>query len=193
MDKRDIIFFISGPYSLDPDKYIYKAEAEAAWFLEQGFSVIVPHKLYANMENTTDIDYQVFLDSCKTLVSRSDAMYMMEDWKLSKGANEELERAQKLGKLVFDNKDEVLKYDWDEHLNDTQIIWGSCIEAFSLMAKHGKEAHQRNEWMTQTPTTHLKHLLHHLSHSFDFDIDKSGFNHMIHVICRAAMIKELSK
>ncbi len=76
-----------------------KAEKAMVKLIGRGFAVICPHKMTENLQGL--YPDQVFLDMCLEILKRCDAIYMLDNWKTSKGAQKELKLAIKLGKEVF--------------------------------------------------------------------------------------------
>lgn len=84
--------YISGAITGTTDYMERFAEAEE-YLKEKGYTVINPAKVNANLpEDTT---WQQYMDMSMTMLSMCEAVYMLNGWAGSTGANRELEYAKK--------------------------------------------------------------------------------------------------
>jgi len=100
------VIFISGKYR-DTGEWglvenIRKAEAAAINLWQHGWVVICPHKNTAHFGGLCDDD--VWLKGDIELLKRSDAIYMLKNWRDSIGAQEEYRIAQELDKEIIFEK-----------------------------------------------------------------------------------------
>lgn len=100
--------FISGPYrassSYKVQQNIYRAELIAKKYWKLGYAVICPHK------NTSLFDCilpdEVWLEGDLEILSRCDVIVMMQNWRDSVGATEELKFARDMGmEIIFDQEE----------------------------------------------------------------------------------------
>ena len=80
---------------------IRKAEDAAIKLWEAGWAVICPHKNSAHFGGALDIPDSVWLEGGLELLSRCDAIYMLDNWGGSIGAWEELNKAKELGLGIY--------------------------------------------------------------------------------------------
>jgi len=100
--------FISGPYRAETRhqvvQNIMRAEQIAKKYWKLGYAVICPHK------NTSLFDGilpdEVWLEGDLEILSRCDVIVMMDTWRESVGATEELKFARDLGmEIIFDEEE----------------------------------------------------------------------------------------
>jgi hypothetical protein len=99
--KNKPLIYIAGKYTdITPEAVranVNKA-VEAARILEQhGWVIFVPHIHYLPL----DLHYNDIMEQCKEMIQRCDAIFMLDNWKSSKGANIELIEARSIGLPVF--------------------------------------------------------------------------------------------
>ena len=96
-DKR--LLFVSGAYTGDVEKNIAKAEEVSIGLIRAGFHVITPHKNIAGYEKYEDgtLNKRTWMDMCFNILKRCDAIYVMDNWKDSEGAKEEIAYAHRHG------------------------------------------------------------------------------------------------
>ena len=90
--------YISGPITNNPN-YLAEFEAVENRLRSMGFQPINPAKILNMLPSTLSYDQMMYL--CYTLIDLSDGIYMMREWKESKGAKLELEYAFKCNKESF--------------------------------------------------------------------------------------------
>lgn len=94
-----MIIYVSGPYSAMDDTGItsnIEAARKAAIMLwEAGYTVLCPHLNTNHFEKDCGLSYGEYMTGDLELLTRCDAIYMMEDWAGSKGATEEHEYAKR--------------------------------------------------------------------------------------------------
>lgn len=99
-------YYISGKITDNPN---YEADFERAemWLKLQGHEVVNPVKIYHSFNCFT---YAEFMKVDLVLLEMCEGIYMLENWKDSKGAKTELAVAKALGKEVkFENKQWALR------------------------------------------------------------------------------------
>jgi len=106
------IVYVAGKYlgNCDWETYlnIHHAKVEARKLWDEGWAVICPHANTAffggvgerDKENPNG-DWQRWLKGDLEIISRCDAIYMLNNWEDSKGAKLELVKAKELGLLVI--------------------------------------------------------------------------------------------
>jgi uncharacterized protein DUF4406 len=96
-----MLIYVAGKYSGDIDANIAAARQVAIALWEKGHAVICPHLNSAHMEQDCKATWQDYLDGDMNMVSRCDALVMLEGWQDSKGANMEHEYATSLGMPIY--------------------------------------------------------------------------------------------
>ncbi len=96
------IVYVAGSFrganSYEVHQNVIKAEQTMVKLIGQGYGVIVPHLMTANCQGL--YPDQVYLDMCLELVRRADEVYVLKDWKRSRGTIEEISLASSLGKEI---------------------------------------------------------------------------------------------
>jgi hypothetical protein len=96
------LIYIAGKFSDQSIKKVFentkKAEAAGTDFLNRGWAVIVPHKMYWGINK--DVAYDIILASCLEIMSRCDTVFFLKGWEESFGAREEHVLALKLKKEI---------------------------------------------------------------------------------------------
>ncbi|MHA1757034.1 MAG: DUF4406 domain-containing protein [Promethearchaeota archaeon] len=107
MSIKPFVIYISGKYSAKTKKEIKKnielARKYALKIWKKGFPVICPHLNTAFMED--ELSYDLVLDGDIEILSRCDALFLLPNWKRSKGAKKEREIAIKENLLIIESKD----------------------------------------------------------------------------------------
>lgn len=78
---------------------IKKAEEAAAKYWQEGFAVICPHKNSALMDGLVSEDH--WLDAYIEILKRCDIILMLDNWRESEGAKQELKIAVNHGITVW--------------------------------------------------------------------------------------------
>lgn len=84
-------------------KNINRATLAGMELAEAGNAVIVPHNNF-RLQNLT-ITYEQIMDQCAEVITRVDAVYVLNNWKTSKGSKREIKLAKKLGKEIIWEKE----------------------------------------------------------------------------------------
>lgn len=93
--------YISGAITHDPLYKIKFAEAEKI-IKDEGWTPINPAKINESIQN---LPYEDIMDVCMTLIDIADAVFMLDTWKDSIGANREYGYALGCDKLICFQKD----------------------------------------------------------------------------------------
>ena len=107
-NRRKIIIYICGAYfgndnGQSINQNIEKAKEVAIQLTNKGFTVICPHLNFPK-----EIDYESALESCLELIKISTYIYLLDNFKESKGAGQELELASQLKIPVVMNLDYLI-------------------------------------------------------------------------------------
>lgn len=91
MKKKKLVYVI-GAYSGDTQNNIMKAEAVSIELIRKGYHVITPHKNTAGYEKYEDetISYRTWIEMDLNILSRCDAIFIMDNAKDSKGSQIEI-------------------------------------------------------------------------------------------------------
>lgn len=90
--------YVSGQISGTND-YMERFSAAEKKLTEQGYSVINPAKVNAQMPE--DTSYDGYMEMSETMLKQADVIYMLKGWELSNGANTEFAWALKWGKMIM--------------------------------------------------------------------------------------------
>ena len=116
-NKRKIIIYIAGKYSdKTPEKVtanILLAKKCALDIWRMGYTAICPHLNTEHFDDELDLVWKDYLEGDIEIVSRCDGVFLLPNWKYSKGAVVENEVAKRLHKPTFKNLEELENYDWD--------------------------------------------------------------------------------
>lgn len=96
--------YISGACSADTKegikRNIQQARACAAVLIKKGWCVLIPHQNFYMMDEY-GIDYDTFMTMDIELMRRCDAVFMLSNWKASKGAVTEHDIADHNKMVIF--------------------------------------------------------------------------------------------
>jgi len=108
------VIYVAGKYSgksySEISDNIAKAEQAAIQLWRLGWAVICPHKNSAHFEiyeKVAGITYNTWLNGDLELLSRSDAILLLDGWKDSNGAVKEKLKAVELGIPLFYQMDGI--------------------------------------------------------------------------------------
>ncbi len=103
------LIYVAGPYHASTysgvEDNIREAERVSMELIARGWAVLTPHKntahyeIYGNVAD--DWDHDFWMDMDFEILRRCDAIFMMKDWKKSKGTKMEIKLAKKLKIPVF--------------------------------------------------------------------------------------------
>jgi hypothetical protein len=105
-----MIVYTAGKYSGNIDENIANARKVAIDLWEMGHAVICPHLNSAHMELDCKATWEDYLKGDLEIISRVDAVVMLEGWKDSPGARMEREYALSHSILVYYAPDYPPKY-----------------------------------------------------------------------------------
>ena len=113
---RHKVVYIAGRYTgetqEDRDMNIEVAKIAAKILWNIGYAVYTPHLNTARFEDDDNCicDYEGFITGHMEILSRCDAIYMLDGWKDSSGALQEHEYAVEFGIPVFFSIDELRRW-----------------------------------------------------------------------------------
>lgn len=96
-----MLIYVAGKYSGDVDANIAEARKVAIALWEKGHAVICPQLNSAHMEKDCKVDYETYMAGDFNMISRCDALVMIDNWKDSAGAKREHEYALCLGMPIY--------------------------------------------------------------------------------------------
>src|SRR5687768_17062362 len=96
-----MLVYVSGKYSGDIDANIIAAQEVAVKLWEMGHHVICPHLNTIHFEEKCRATYEQYIEGDLDMISRLDALVMVEAWDGSKGAVIEKGYAEKLGIPIY--------------------------------------------------------------------------------------------
>lgn len=105
--KSKTLVYVIGAYSGNVDENIQKAEAISIQLIRDGYHVITPHKNTAGYEHYEDetLTYETWIEMDLDILSRCDAVFIMNNAKKSKGAQIEIAHAKKIGlKIMYESE-----------------------------------------------------------------------------------------
>ncbi len=91
----------SGPTRAEIDRNVEKADEAAREIARRGHTPFCPHKLTDYWENDPVLTFEDFLRIDKDWLRFCDAILILDNWKDSRGATQELEYARALGLKIF--------------------------------------------------------------------------------------------
>lgn len=101
------LLYVAGAYSGNITENIKKAEEVSISLISNGFHVVTPHKNtsgYEKYENEK-LTYKTWIDMDLDILSRCDAIYIMQNSHNSNGVKKEIEHAKKLNMPIIYQKD----------------------------------------------------------------------------------------
>lgn len=108
--RRGMVVYIAGPFRAKSDwgrhKNIEKAQALAFQVWEEGFVALCPHNNTRHFDGS--LPDHVWLNGDLRLLSKCDAILMVEGWETSTGARAEMLYAEAHGIQVFETLAELL-------------------------------------------------------------------------------------
>lgn len=98
------VIYVSGPISAhrayDVEQNIRRGMHKGGELAKQGYAPIVPHGNSYRWTDVAKFDWREYLRIDLELLKRADSVYMMENWRESKGARVEERYARLLGKPI---------------------------------------------------------------------------------------------
>ena len=99
------IIYVAGRYRSNYEwqleEFLRQAEDAALKLWEEGWAVICPHKNTAHFGGALGIPDKTWINGDLEILSRCDAIYMLSNYRESRGAMAELALAKKLGLQVI--------------------------------------------------------------------------------------------
>jgi len=108
LTKRNIVVYVAGKYT-DKDKKkelanIKLAERYAAKIWDLGFSVICIHANISSVDKLCKkTSYNDFMDGCLNILDKCDVLFLLTNWKDSKGATIEYKYAKENNIWIVDD------------------------------------------------------------------------------------------
>lgn len=101
------LLYVAGAYSGNTTENIKKAEAISINLIRNGFYCITPHKNTSGYEKYEDenITYKTWIEMDLDILSRCDAIYVMQNSHNSNGVKKEIEHAKQLNIPIIYEKD----------------------------------------------------------------------------------------
>jgi hypothetical protein len=96
-----MLIYVAGKYTGNVDENIAAARQVAIALWEKGHAVICPHLNTAHMEKDCKVSWEDYLKGDFNMISRCDALVMLENWKDSRGATMEAAYATSLGIPIY--------------------------------------------------------------------------------------------
>lgn len=109
-----IVVFIDGKYTDDTkdlvEKNITKAKEMAKRLLELNICPICPHTIQYDWEDDPRFEWGDFMDMNKALLSKSDALLLLDNWQTSKETKLRKEYAEELNIPVFESLKDLMRW-----------------------------------------------------------------------------------
>ncbi len=109
------LIYIAGPYSAGTEAAIQENISRAARAgldcCRAGWSTHIPHKNFAGFHAHQDVPYDAWLEKDLAILSRCDAILLLEGWASSKGAAREFQFAEEQGIPPFFSRDGIPRPD----------------------------------------------------------------------------------
>lgn len=111
--KRFKKIYVAGPYSATDERAtrenVINAGSVGLELICNGWNVIIPHKNFSFMDNfipiRPELTNELFYDLTLDLLAECDAIYLMENWAESTGAQNKFEYAAANGIQIFFHQD----------------------------------------------------------------------------------------
>lgn len=97
------LIYVAGAYKGDVASNIIKAEAVSIALIRNGWHVFTPHKNTAGYEQYEDdlLNKSTWIEMDLNTLDRCDALYIMDNWRISSGTQGEIAFAQKRDIPIF--------------------------------------------------------------------------------------------
>lgn len=95
--KKETIYIAGKVTGLDTKEVQEKFDAAQEKFIYLGFDVINPIQIVHQYADGFETDWETAMQLCLAKLEEATHIYMLEDWKDSKGATIEHERAKEIG------------------------------------------------------------------------------------------------
>jgi hypothetical protein len=137
------LIYVAGAYTSNPLKNMEIAEKASIDLIRNGFAVFTPHKNFYDYQKYEDVDYETYLQIDFDIISRCDAVYVLDNWNESPGTKREIEYCISVGipvlyqsvfnardllpESVSENKEEEIRTEAIKHYGKpAQVL--KCIE-----------------------------------------------------------------
>lgn len=115
MADRKLLVYVAGPYRAETGVKVRENIARAAEvfveLLKRGYAAVCPHTMTAEMEYLhPEVEDRVWLTMELEIVTRVDAVILVEGWEHSTGTAAEIAEASRFGIPVFHSLEELEKY-----------------------------------------------------------------------------------
>ena len=94
-----VLIFVSGPFTKstkhpDQNQNMLHAVAAGRWLMQRGYGVYVPHSAWLGSEH--GLEYEWIIETCFSILSHCDGVFMLEGFEYSPGAQREYQKARDL-------------------------------------------------------------------------------------------------
>jgi hypothetical protein len=108
-----MLIYLAGPYTgstpKERDDNVMRAKMIGLFVILLGDDPFIPQSMTHGLEDF-GVSYERFLYLGLNILQRCDALLLLPNWEISKGAKKELKAAQKLGVKVFESLEEYIKF-----------------------------------------------------------------------------------
>lgn len=91
------LIYVAGAYTSNPSKNMEIAEKASIELIRNGFAVFTPHKNFYDYQKYEDVDYETYLQIDFEIISRCNAVYVLDNWNESPGTKREIEYCDSIG------------------------------------------------------------------------------------------------
>lgn len=111
--RRHVVVYVAGPYRSNDgargvQRNIHAARLVAEELWKAGFTALCPHLNSQNLDGPGGDTDGGFLEGGLVLLSRCDAVVLVEGWESSRGTQQEVELASECSIPVFDSVEDLL-------------------------------------------------------------------------------------
>lgn len=91
------LIYVAGAYTSNPSKNMEIAEKASIELIRNGFAVFTPHKNFYDYQKYEDVDYETYLQIDFEIISRCNAVYVLDNWNESPGTKREIGYCDSIG------------------------------------------------------------------------------------------------
>lgn len=106
---RDVVVFLSGPYSDNPTARTLDAADLQHWLMDKGYIVFCPHTAYHWLDQIRERTYEDWMRQCLAFVQKCDIVVRMPG--VSPGSDRECSAAAKAGIPVLLGREGVIAWE----------------------------------------------------------------------------------